>query len=127
MTIRSTALWSVVGVCTASGAVEYVTMPTRTFLGTFLRNVCAADCAAPKRSGDTSSASIEREWSVTSMIVARSIATATVVCGFASVTISAASAASSSAIGTYERHGRAPAPPPATAACSDGSAGKRIA
>jgi len=98
--MRSTAAWSFVGVCTASGAVENATTPTRTCFGSCFRKVRAAAWAALRRLGNTSSASIEREWSVTSMIVARSIGTATVRCGFASVKTSAASAASMKATGT---------------------------
>jgi len=47
---------------------------------------------------------MEREWSVTSMIVARSIGTATERCGRARPTTRAAIDASSSVIGTKGRH-----------------------
>src|SRR4051812_3642439 len=114
---------SVVGDCTASGAVEYATMPTRTLPGTWSRKVLAAFWAAARRSGETSSDSIEREWSVTSMIVARSIGIATVRSGFASATTSAATDARSSAIGTRGRHaGERP-----MARAADDAAGKRTA
>ena len=83
----------------------------------------AARWAADRRSGSTSVADIEREWSVTSMIDARSTGTATVFCGLASASTSAASAASASAAGRWRRQaGTAPA-----ASFSAGTAVKRTA
>jgi hypothetical protein len=73
--------------------------------------------------GSTSVASIEREWSLTSMIDARSTGTVTVFCGLAIAIVSTASAVSARTSGTWRRHERAPAP----ASASDGAAGKRIA
>jgi hypothetical protein len=102
-TMRRASSWSALGACTASGVSEKATAPTRTWLGSWLRNVRAARWAADRRSGSTSVADIEREWSVTSMIDARSTGTATVFCGLASASTSAASAASASAAGRWRR------------------------
>jgi hypothetical protein len=88
-----------------------------------LTNVVAAFCAARSRSGLTSLACIEREWSVTSMTEARSTATSTGRCGLAIATTSAASAASARAAGSQRR--QAGAPP--AAALTVASAGKRTA
>ena len=66
-------------------------------------NVRAARCAAARRFGRTSVASIEREWSVTSMIDARWMGTATVRCGLAIASTSEASAARASALGRWRR------------------------
>jgi hypothetical protein len=68
----------------------------------------AAFTAALRRSGLTSVAAIEPEMSVTMITLAARWGAATVRCGRASATISAASAASSSRNGTWRRQpGRA--------------------
>jgi hypothetical protein len=97
--IRRASPWSALGACTASGVSENATTPTRILLGRLSRKLRAARWAAARRLGLTSVAFIEPEWSVTSMIEARCTATATVSCGLARETTSAASAASASAAG----------------------------
>ena len=64
---------------------------------------CAARCAAARRSGSTSVADIEREWSVTSMIDARSTAPRPSSAAWPAPATSAASAASASAAGRWRR------------------------
>ena len=102
---------------------EKATAPTRTWEGSWLRKVRAARCAADRRSGSTSVADIEREWSVTSMIEARSTGTATVFSGLARASTRAASAARASAAGTWRRQ----AGTAAAASLSAGTAVKRTA
>jgi hypothetical protein len=102
-TIARASSWSVDGACTASGESEYATAPRRTGSGSWLMNSFAARLAAPIRSGSTSVASMDREWSRMSMIDARSIGTATDRWGFARANTSAANAASARAAGRWRR------------------------
>ena len=88
-----TASWSRVGDCRTSAFWLKAIAPTRTWSGTASRKVPAAFLAAARRFGAMSCASIEPERSVTIMTRACSVGTATVACGLASATSSAASAA----------------------------------
>ena len=108
---------------TDCGTSENETAPTCSSFGTFSRKSRAACWAAARRVGDTSSARIDPDWSVTSMTDAFSTGTATVVCGLASATSSAASAARSSAAGRWRR--QRDTPPEAMTPASTGTAVKR--
>ena len=66
--LRDLARGRRVGGSTVCGSVEKATTPTRASSGTSSRKRCAAERAASRRLGSTSSASIERDTSVTSTI-----------------------------------------------------------
>ena len=125
---RRRASWSVLGACVAVGRVgegDDADAHRR-------RAACRGTCAAARlrrragRSGSTSVASIEREWSVTSMIDARSTGTATVRCGLASASASAASAASSQR-GRQRGGARRATAPAASASARHGGEAHRVA
>ena len=88
----ATASWSRVGLASTVGSWLKAIAPMRTSFGTASTNFSAALRAATRRLGATSLASIEPERSVATTTVACSTATARVVSGRATATISAASA-----------------------------------
>ena len=88
-----TASWSRVGDCRTSAFWLKATAPTRTWSGHRVEEGAGGLLAAARRFGATSWASIEPERSVTIMTRACSVGTATVACGLASATSSAARAA----------------------------------
>jgi hypothetical protein len=103
----STSAWissrSSVGGSIVCGSEENATAPTRASSGTSSRKRWAAARAASSRLGSTSSASIERDTSVTSTIEACSFGTATVACGRAIAIVSTASEVRKSTSGSCWR------------------------
>src|SRR3954471_19193046 len=94
---------SVVGDCSTRALSLNASSPMFTRFGTFAAKLLAARLAAARRVGFTSVAVIDPDTSLASMIDARSIGTATVRCGLAAATISAAIAMRNTSIGRWRR------------------------
>ena len=100
---RSTTAILSVGGTRRRAPLSKLTRPTRTPFGTFLRKVRAASCAAARRDGATSVASIDSEVSMASTTTPRLSAVCCATAGLASESESATSPSSSPTAGRCRR------------------------